>query len=462
MRPYYVALCAKAPLICLTLLLAHSVDGEEFRYVPSPCNNPLKGLVPYARPHADRFPHSMEFNYLPLSELMKAEDKFDWQPLEDLLNDIASRKMQTVFRIWMEYPGRDEGIPPFLVDQGVRVTEWLNTNTEPFPPTKVRTPDYNDPRLRKAMKTFVLQLGERYDGDPRIGFITAGLLGTWGEWHTYPRTDLMANKQVQIEVMNAYATAFKKTPVLLRYPAGENSYHYAPNHDQPFGYHDDSFAWATLDTGKKSDSWFFVPAMKSANAENKWKTHPIGGEVRPEVWAIIFDKNPNHPKAQDFTECVQQTHATWMMETGMFKKRQPDERIQRAIEQVQKMGYDFHIASVEATESAGNLNISIDVLNRGVAPFYHDWSVEIGWFSVENELRKTVKTNWKLQRIMPRLIGTPATVWKMTLPKTVHPKLAIRVVNPLPNGLPLYFANEKQLQLGHGWLQIWDGKTEDR
>ena len=59
---------------------------------------------------------------------------------------------------------------------------------------------------------FIAELGKRYDGDARIGFITAGLLGTWGEWHTYPRTELMADKSVQNEVLQAYSSAFKKTP----------------------------------------------------------------------------------------------------------------------------------------------------------------------------------------------------------------------------------------------------------
>ncbi|MCU0711872.1 MAG: hypothetical protein MUC43_07410, partial [Pirellula sp.] len=30
---------------------------------PSHADNPLKGLVPYAKPTPGRFPHSMEFNY---------------------------------------------------------------------------------------------------------------------------------------------------------------------------------------------------------------------------------------------------------------------------------------------------------------------------------------------------------------------------------------------------------------
>ena len=48
------------------------------------------------------------------------------------------------------------------------------------------SPDYSDPRLVTALEAFITALGRRYDGDPRIGFITLGLIGFWGEWHTWP------------------------------------------------------------------------------------------------------------------------------------------------------------------------------------------------------------------------------------------------------------------------------------
>ena len=115
---------------------------HDLKPAPSPASNPLKGLVPYTRPHADRFPHSMEFMYLALSDLMKSEDRFDWQPLEELLDDIASRGNQAVIRIYMEYPGKGKGIPEYLVGQGLKVHTYLNTNTAPFPPKKISTPDY--------------------------------------------------------------------------------------------------------------------------------------------------------------------------------------------------------------------------------------------------------------------------------------------------------------------------------
>lgn len=73
------------------------------------------------------------------------------------------------------------------------------------------------------------------NGDPRIGFVTAGLLGLWGEWHTHPRPDLFADLEGQREVLDTFEAAFTTTPILLRYPAGEQDARLAANADRPFG-----------------------------------------------------------------------------------------------------------------------------------------------------------------------------------------------------------------------------------
>ena len=418
----------------------------DFRYVPSPADNPLRGLVPYSGDRRDQFPHSMEFNYLPLSELMMGMNQFNWQPVEDLLDEIARRGHQAVIRVWMEYPGKN-GIPKFLVDDGLKVTKWLNTNTDPFPRKNCWTPDYSDPRMRRALTSFIKAFAEKYDGDPRLGFITAGLLGTWGEWHTYPRTELFASKEVQTEVMETFVEHFKTTPVLLRYPAGPDNYHYAPNNHLPLGYHDDSFAWATLDTGKKEDRWFFVPAMEDAGATGKWKTQPIGGEIRPEIWGKIFDPYPQHEQAQDFAKCIQQTHATWLMDTGMFSGKQPQARIDRAMAQVQKMGYEFHVSDLVLSRNAEKTHVAVFVKNTGVAPFYYDWKIELAVVD-QAGAKRTVPTTWKLTGLLP---GEDRQ-WKIALEEVSVRRIALRVVNPLKGGLPLRFANKNQK--GDGWLVL--------
>lgn len=439
----------RAAMLVLLIANVASAQLRTLKYAPSPADNPLRGLVPYAGDKRDKFPHSMEFDYLLLNKLMTGKNAFDWKPLERLLDDVASRGHQAVFRVAMEYPGKN-GIPQFLIDDGVKVTEWLNTNTDPFPRKKCWTPDYSDQRMRQALKDFIAALGKKYDGDPRVGFITAGLLGTWGEWHTYPRNDLFASKEVQTEVLDAFAAAFKVTPVLLRYPAHKGTWEKAATNKHPFGYHDDSFAWATLDTGKKADGWFFMPAMREAGEQEKWKTQPIGGEIRPELWGAIFDADPKNKQGQDFAESVRQTHASWLMDTGMFGKKQPKPRIERAVAQVQKMGYEFHVSSAVVTKTAGDTRVVLTVRNTGIAPFYYDWKVELGAVN-RSQVGKTWPTDWKLTRLLPG----ETRVWESQLKDVPAQGLAVRVVNPLKGGVPLRFANE-----GHdvasktGWLSI--------
>jgi hypothetical protein len=236
----------------------------------------------------------------------------------------------------------------------------------------LRTPDYENPRLRQVLKEFIAAFGQKYVGDPRIGFITAGLLGAWGEWHTYPKSELFASKYVQTEVLDPYESAFHITPILLRHPAGADYYAQAPNARRKFGYHDDSFAWATLDTGKPDDDWFFVPALKAAGkgALDKWQTQPIGGEIRPEAWGKVLDEKPGDPRIQDFRKCVEQTHASWLLDSGMFKKKQAAGRIHRAQEEVRRMGYEYYVTAATLTRpAAGKLRVRVELVNRGVAPF---------------------------------------------------------------------------------------------
>jgi hypothetical protein len=436
---------------------AFAAERVSFEYAPAPIDNPLKGLVPYQGDFRTSFPHSLEFSYLPYSALVKGYNEFDWNPLEKLLDDIASRRHQAVLRIFLEYPNKKGVIPDFLVRDGLKVTKWLYTETQPLPPAPIETPDYEDQNLRKSLKLFLDAFGKKYDGDPRLGFITAGLLGTWGEWHTYPRDDLFASKTLQAEVMDAYESAFKITPVLLRYPVGDKSTQKAKNADRPFGYHDDSFAWATLDTGKKHDDWFYIPALKAAGlaAEVKWKTHPIGGEIRPEAWGRVFDENPGMREIQDFRTCVETTHATWLMDSGMFGKKQKADRIKRATEEVRRMGYEYHIPGVTiGTLQDGKLNLAVEIENRGVAPFYYDWKPQFGLI-LDGRAVLICDGKGKLKAILPS--NTP-TVWHdtldLSLAKTGTYKLAIRVPNPLKSGHPLKFANRMQDADAQGWLTL--------
>lgn len=449
-----------APLrwLCLSplvvMLTAAGAEEVKLAHAPAPPGNPLKGFVPYLR--ADpTFPHSMEWDYTKLSEVMTGPTNFNWAPFDAKLDAAASRGHQFFARFYLEWPGRTTGVPQYLIAAGLKMRTWTNTNTQPFPPAIDHTPDYEDPRLRAALTNFIHAFGRRYDGDPRLGFIGLGLLGTWGEWHNHPRNEWFASKTVQREVLDAYEAAFKKTKLVARYPAGPDDPRYADNSTRAIGYHDDSFAWATVHTGQPDDEWFFETRLRAAGALDKWRAQPIGGEVRPELWQCLFDEPSCAPKGQEFDRCVAATHASWLCNEGVFRGRITGAARERALRAAQRLGYELHVAGVELALTGGQLRMSLTVTNTGVAPFYYDWPVELGALDVTGRLVASWRTDWKLTGILP---SEPATVWRFraaarALPAGTH-HLLLRVPNPLPNGPPLRFANQTQDRHLPGWLTL--------
>ncbi len=453
-----------AGLTCLLLLVLHlaslcTVLGKSLDYQPAPADNPLKGFVSYPGTTGD-FPHSMEWGYFALRDVVIGKRQYDWSPLERQLQSSASKGYQFCCRFYLEWPGKPNAIPQYLLDDGMAAYSWTNTNTQPFPPAVNLTPDYEDERLRTALKDFVAEFGRKYDGDPRLGFINLGLLGTWGEWHNHPSNFLFASKTVQAEVYEAYEKAFKTTRLLARYPAGESDPVYSPNQSRRLGYHDDSFAWATVHTGRKEDDWYFESRLRRAGALEKWRSQPIGGEVRPEVWDCLFADPSCAPLGQDYARSLSATHVTWLANHGVFRKQLDAEVRARAVKAAQQMGYELYVsdATLHASDIAPELLVTLSLTNTGVAPFYYDWPVELGACTrFGQRLVQIWPTQWKLPGIQP---GQPSTVWArriglQDLAEGEYQLLA-RVRNPMPTGRPVRFANTSQDHDMEGWLTLGD------
>lgn len=433
---------------------AWTVGAGTLAYAPAPPDNPLKGFVSYPGERTD-FPRSLEWDYTRLAEVMVGPAEFNWAPFERKLEAARRRGCQFYARFYLEWPGRPTGVPQFLLDAGLTLRTWTNTNTQPFPPAIDHTPDYEDPRLRAALTNFIRAFGARYDGDPRLGFVGLGLLGTWGEWHNHPNDAWFASKPVQREVMDAYEAAFRRTKLVARYPAGPHDPRYAANDTRAIGYHDDSFAWATVDTGRAQDDWFFEARLRRAGAVGKWRAQTIGGEVRPEVWDCVFDEPSCAPPGQGFDRCLEATRASWLCCQGVFRPRLQGPARERAILAAQRMGYELHVRQAEFQVAEGQVSLTLSVTNTGIAPFYYDWPVELGFLEVAGTGLITRQTDWRLTTIVP---GEPSSTWRGNVSTTGLPageqRVLLRVPNPMPGGRPLRFANQDQDRDLDAWLTL--------
>jgi Malectin domain len=327
--------------------------------------NPLKGLV--ASPSWTggntkcTIPNSLEFTYMGMNSVMKGDNQFDWTALDKTLTDAAGRNNHVIWRIYVDYPGWPFALPQYLIDAGVKLVPRGNGEV---------SPQYDDVKLLRAFEQLIAAMGARYDGHKSIGFIQLGLLGKWGEWHTYPESGLMSDATGS-KVIEWYKNAFKTTKLQTR---GSSQASIAAG----MGLHDDSFAYSTLGT----TSWFFWPRVVIANHTEFWKKGVMGGETRPEIQNEVFD--PNYKPGsdmykQDFMQCVETTHATYMFTHAAFITNNfVGTELENAKKAHARMGYNFHLSNVAVSASTGGtVIVDVTIKQVGVAPFYYPLSLAL-------------------------------------------------------------------------------------
>ncbi|WP_203914692.1 DUF4832 domain-containing protein [Rhizocola hellebori] len=441
LRALGVVMLAALTLTAGTPAVAGGPQWTPLSYAAAPADNPLKGFLPFAGSY-QTFPHSMEWFYLPLRDVMTGPQQFRWAAMESQLDAIASRGHQAVFRFYLDYPGKPTGIPQYLLDQGLL--------TRPYPDFGNNgvsvAPDYSDSRLVSALENFITALGRRYDGDPRIGFLTLGLIGFWGEWHTWPYDgwtqpeNWMPSTDILTAILNRYQTAFAKTRLLARYPSPENK-------NLSVGYHDDSFAFETL----PPTSWHFVQRLIDEGVTEKWREQPIGGELRPEIQSCLWDEPISCPQYEDYPQSVAQTHASWLINHAAFAGAGfTGDKYQRALNAAKALGYELTVTEAALSRE----RVSVRVANLGTAPFYYDWRAELAAVDSRGRIVRRWHTGWSVAGIQPG--QDPAQLSARIDTHGLRAgryDIVMRVANPLPNGIPLRFANNGQ-NIHSGWLTI--------
>ena len=421
----------------------HATTWQAVAPSEPPVCNPLKGFVPYSEEYST-FPYSLEYEPIPIKAVQTGYNTFNWNALEEVLDTISGRGHQALIQFYYDSPDDPSGIPSFLSHVPVRhYTDYENGTHA----TSV-SPDYEHADLKTSMFNFIAAFGSRYDGDPRIGFIELGLLGFWGEWHTYPWEgeeegfpDWMPTITTQNQVLAAYDNAFDTTRLLVREPRGNS-----PDHD--FGYHDDSFVYYTYDDVPPEVEWYFQPRMVAAGESEKWKSCPMGGELRPELQGSLFETDgcsyadPEGGGTQTWNRSVELNHASWIMVDEAFYPGYSESEKTRALEASRILGYALRIdswASEEVLESGKN-RFTVKIQNIGVAPFYYKWDLELGLFQ-SNTLCQTLTTDWDIRTVIDGTLITFAHEANLDGLGSGDYTLAIRLKNPLQNGDPVIFAN---------------------
>ncbi len=399
---------------------------------PGPLDNPMKGWCPYTDAGKIHQPYSMVFLYIPWSQLGPRQGNFQFEAWEKTWNVERPKGKHIIFRVYIDYPSLPSGLPSWLRAEGVRETAYKEHGGG-------KSPDYDDARMIKAMERLIAELGKRYDKHPRVAFIQMGLLGFWGEWHTWPREKMYASTETERRVIDAYRKAFPNKSLMVRY--GRD---YAGK--QPWiGFHDDMFPEDT-DNGQ---DWSFLSGLRTTGRTANWKRAVVGGEMTPNRAKQWLGRDYSTT-----TKMLERAHFTWIGPYCPPLERTRDSEFLRNSEQlVRRMGYEFQLTELKHNETVKNgepLRVALKGRNNGVAPFYYPWSVEWALLNESGRVVASQKTMWDIRQWQP---GSFAETAKLTY--DVRPgsyRLAIGIRDPWLKRPTIRFAN--QLQVIDGWTEI--------
>lgn len=408
-----------------------------------PLGNPLKGWCPYTDAGEIHFPYSMVFFPVAWNELEPREGQYAFDKWEKKAWGVEkAHGKHVVFRVYADMPARPTGMPKWLLDKGVRLTSYTDHGGG-------QSPDYDNPKMLSAMEKLIAALGRRYDNNPRVAFIQLGLLGFWGEWHTYPRNELFAKPATQKRIIDAYHKAFTKKKLMARNPAD-----YAGQQNW-LGFHDDMLPEDT----DGSEGWKFLPRLRSAGRMENWKRSVFGGEM-------VFNGNQRWLGGEypHMLKMVEEAHFSWVGPYCPALEPSPSPQFtERADELARRMGYQFSLTEIrhDAEAGGGALKVSIEGENQGVAPFYYPWIIELSLLDRAGRAVARMPTNWNVLKWLPGKFAETAT---LNLPESLDRsgdyQLALGIIDPLTNLPAIQLANDLKRQ--DGWTILSTVKIGSR
>ena len=393
----------KIMILCVALAVVASFAPIAAYATPSPPpKTPLKGIVLWvdeARDHPElRNAVSLEFAYLTPASMVHGANadgtiRYDWSPLESLLDDIASRGDQAILRFRYEYPGEKSKDAPGArgatgVPRHVKAMPGYHETFSPNPGGDGPTwyADWSHACLRDFTLRFYADFADRYDRDPRLAFLEVGF-GHWSEYHISGTPVRLGQNfpslEFQAQLMRLLDGKLKETPWCVSIDAAQRKYA-SLAHDPAlsalgFGLFDDSFMHKEHDIAQGDG---YNERCWRAFGTDRWRRAPCGGEIS--YFSSRDQRQFLDPKGLygvTWEQAAAKYHMTFVIANDSLdgKFATPE----RLAEAAAHCGYAFRLVSAATERDA----VVVEIANDGVAPVYHDVRPSLDGVTADASLR---------------------------------------------------------------------------
>ena len=285
--------------------------------------------------------------------LNPAEDIYNWDEIDEMLEECEKRGFTYGIRI-MPYSSyhNEDYVPQWIYDKGAKK---YSAKLKDKPTEVVEFPKWDDPKYLDACKKFAKALAEKYDGDPRVEFIDVRPFGDYGEWHnSFVEGEFMPSLEIQKDMLDCYANAFKKSVLVLPSNARGEIYQYA----------------LSLGITKRDDGlislgnaeWSLVPTYEAnmpVIGENYWPYAWMRDTVRETKFSLV------NWTPERFRETIEISHLSIFAldQDGHCSYEFYNEQKDVIDEMCNKLGYNFTVTAA----SRYNNELVVSIKNTGLA-----------------------------------------------------------------------------------------------
>lgn len=402
------------------------VDVERLAMNDGPDINPLKGFnTGWWR---DDDYASVGFQYIEWGRFEPNDDEFDWDYVENhVLNRAGTSGRHFILQFCVDWDNWDARQPSG--DSHYKGPSWLmervGENRGPAFPDQPnsrisRATRYNHPQFIAEASEAIKALLDHYRDDPRTFVIQVGVLGYWGEWHTFPRTDWGPNDQTKKAILDSYMDNLGVDGLTqVRYP------------DEPVNHPRQRMGYTNGSVTPTPHGYDFGKAIAAGEL---WRNGPVGGEWPPSVehkyWKNFFETS----EGKRFL--TQGGYSTVMVpEAKEIAAELPGwKKDERFMEMHRSLGYKFCVDTVRhlhSSDASHGTHFEIELSNRGIAPFYKDWQVQMALIDAETQREvDVIDLETDLRDLGPSETTTLAASSDAFLDPQKTYQLAIRMIQP--------------------------------
>lgn len=406
------------------------IEKVVFEEIDEPLANPMKGFCPWIGNNNPIIDAKLQVATFAWNRIESSKGNYNWNNLEKDWGNIVETGKRVGFRISAAIPGEKDhiDIPQYLVDAGVELSEYLIDNKEGL------APDWNNPLFLESHGEFIKALGNRYDNDPRVAWVDIGSYGFWGEWHVWMNESLAATDQTKLTILDQYFDAFPTKPLVIAF--------------------DDDLATKTvIDAGhgvrndclgtKESNDWYET-SMNNIDpnlSDRIWKTSIITGEFCGSNYGATEGTTARFDLNYDF---IKKHHWSWIGSAGGAITPVDNKHLEDLNKLHKTLGYRYVIKDFiyeENINTGATLNFSVEIENKGVAPFYLKWPVVIYLKEQESNNEIFEEQNIDIRRWLP---GINTIFGKFDIPTNLNPgiyEILLGIIDPLTNSPGIKFAN---------------------